>query len=190
MAFRKIHWAGKFDGKEERLPQREHPEGSVQFKEADMKSLAIAANVMAFVLLAFLLVTLKLRAGHFFLSRIGAILTLVFILPHEFLHAIAMNGDSFFYTNLKQGMLFVVSKEDMSKARCIIMLLLPNIIFGFIPYILFMIFPQQEWLGMLGTFSIVLGTGDYYNVFLVAAQVPAGATVYHSGLHYYWYVKH
>ena len=87
------------------------------------------------------------------------------------------------------GMLFVVGIEDMSKARFVFMSLLPNLVFGWIPYILFLIHPQWMFLGVLGAISIPMGIGDYYNVYNCLTQVPKGALVYLSGMHSYWYVS-
>lgn len=190
----KIHWAGKFDGKEESLPQREHPEGSVPFKEAkDMKKFAMAANIGAVVIMLLLFGTLPLRAGnaedlrgnsYFF----GMIAALVCMVPHEFLHAICFKEDCSIYTNLKQGMLFVIGTENMTKTRFILMSLCPNIVFGLIPYILFMIFPQLVWAGTMGAMSLAMGIGDYYNVFNAATQMPKGALTYLNGFHSYWFI--
>ena len=94
----------------------------------------------------------------------------------------------YMYTNLKQGMLFVVGQENMSKTRFCLMSLLPNIIFGFIPFIIYMINPTLEILGELGAFSIAAGVGDYLNVFNALTQMPKGAKTYLSGMHSYWYL--
>lgn len=50
------------------------------------------------------------------------------IFPHELLHALCFKKDVYLYTNLKQGMLFVIGTETMSKGRFIFMSMLPNII--------------------------------------------------------------
>ena len=91
------------------------------------------------------------------------------------------------YTNLKQGMMFVVGTEDMSKTRFVMMSLCPNIVFGFIPFIIFLISPNLTILGTLGALAIGMGAGDYYNVFNALVQVPKDAKIYMSGFHSYWY---
>jgi hypothetical protein len=53
------------------------------------------------------------------------------------LHGICYKNKVYLYTNLKQLMLFVVWEDHLTKYKFIFMCLLPNIIFGFIPYILF-----------------------------------------------------
>ena len=85
-------------------------------------------------------------------------------------------------------MLFVVGTEDMSKARFIALGLCPNICFGFIPFILYLIWPDLTVLGFWGAMAIASGAGDYYNAYNCATQVPANGLTYMSGMHSYWYV--
>lgn len=190
----------KYMGKyinEESLPYREHPEAYVQFKEPDdMKALAKRVNIISLVITVFTVVVFVLRivfsvevgfreASYGFM--IGCWLSLLTLLPHELLHGVAMNGDVKLYQNLKQGMLFVISTDDMSKKRFILMSLFPNIVFGFVPFIIFLLVPKLVFLGALGAFSIGAGAGDYLNVFNAATQVPKDAKIYLSGIHSYWY---
>ena len=185
----KFHYAGKFNGDENSLPQREHEQGYVPFKEPkDMKKLA---NIMAIANVLVYLIFLGIAYfvnGHDLLTGIGFWLGFLCLVPHEFLHAICFKEDVYMYTNLKQGMLFVVGQENMSKTRFCLMSLLPNIIFGFIPFIIYMINPTLEILGELGAFSIAAGVGDYLNVFNALTQMPKGAKTYLSGMHSYWYL--
>lgn len=84
-------------------------------------------------------------------------------------------------------MLFVVGTEDMSKARFCFMSLLPNIVFAFIPFVIYMINPSLTFFGSLSVFSISAGVGDYLNIFNALTQVPKGSRIYLSGMHTYWY---
>ena len=84
--------------------------------------------------------------------------------------------------------MFVVGPETMSKSRFIVMSLLPNIAFGFIPYALGMIFPNCVFLAALGVFCIGMGFGDYYNVFNAITQMPKGARTYLYKFNSYWYM--
>lgn len=182
----KFHYAGKFNGDENSLPQREHPTSYVQFKEPDMKKFAVIMNILAIV------ITLVLLAIVGYISKegpslLGIFLSLASLVPHEFLHALCFKEDVYMYNNLKQGMMFVVGTEDMSKLHFIMMSLCPNIVFGFIPFILFLIFPNLIFFGTMGAVCIGGGAGDYYNVLNTLTQVPKGAKVYNSGFHSYWY---
>ncbi len=107
---------------------------------------------------------------------------------HEVLHALCFKEEVEFYTYLRKGLMFVVGTESMSKARFIFMSMFPNIVFGFIPYILFFIFPSQFWLGIWGALCISAGVGDYINVFNAITQMPKGSLCYMNGNRSYWYI--
>lgn len=188
----KIIYEGKYNGDENSLPNRPHRPNAVRFKEFDnMKTFAVVINIIALILTVILMAFAALRAGYkaFNLGgMLGCIASLVTLFPHEFLHAICFKEDAHVYTNFKQGMLFVFGAEDMSKGRFIFMSLLPNLVFGFIPYLIFMIFPSVTFFGMLGALAIGMGSGDYMNVFNAIRQVPKNAKIYMYGFHSYWYM--
>ena len=108
--------------------------------------------------------------------------------PHEILHALCFKEDAYIYNNLKKGMLCVVGPEDMTKSRFILMALLPNVVFGFIPFVIFLIFPSFLILGSLGAIAIAEGVGDYMNVFNALTQMPKGAKTYLYKFHSFWYL--
>ena len=190
----KLHYKGKFDGKEETLPQREHPAGAVQFREPDAKKFTLIANVGALLLAAVLLVPFVLRGMPHFSDKtpvqlwIACLLFLAAMFPHEFLHALCFRGDVELYTWFQRGALFVVGTEDMSKGRFIFMSLLPNLVLGVVPFVLFLVFPQVSALGFFGLIAISAGFGDYINVFFALTQMPKGAKTYMSGFHSFWYM--
>lgn len=190
----KLIYKGKYQNEAD-LPVRVHPDGYVPFREADdMKKLALLLNAISIPLLLVMLVGFAVRgmpylSDHLFAMIFGMMASLLVLFPHELLHAICFKGEVELWTNLKMGMLFVVGTEDMSKARFVFMSLLPNLVFGWIPYILFLIHPQWVFLGALGAISVPMGIGDYYNVYNCLTQVPKGALVYLSGMHSYWYLS-
>lgn len=188
----KIVWKGKFDGNLEHLPHGEHRPGAVRFKEIDdPKKLGLVINLVSIpimvILFVLLLLRVRVRDGLEYLP-FGCVLSLVCLVPHELLHAICFKEEAQIYTNFKNGMLFVVGAEDMSKSRFIFMSLLPNLVFGVLPYLLCMMIPSLTVLGALGAVSIAAGTGDYYNVFHALTQMPKGARTYLYGFHSWWYL--
>lgn len=190
----KLHFMGKYNGNTDSLPSKPHRAGAVPFKEpADMKTLAIKANIIALILtIAFLIPPFTYYAyeEYFFSAMIGALLSLLILYPHELLHAVCFKEDAYIYSNLKQGLMFVFGAEDMTKKRFIFMSLLPNIVFGFIPYALGLIFPKLAFLAFFGAISIGAGAGDYMNIFNAITQVPKGALVYMYGVNSFWYKPH
>ncbi len=189
-------YVGKYEN-EDSLPQRVHPEGYVQYKEADsMEKLSTLVTILSVVIIVvvaarfYLIIPNKTEIDIHelgFKFFVGSPLVLLTLVPHEFLHGLAMNGEVKMYEDLKQGLMFVTSTDDMSKKQFIFMSMLPNLVFGFIPFIIFLIFPNLIILGSLGVFAIGAGAGDYYNVYNTITQVPDGAKVYMSGMHTYWY---
>lgn len=193
----KLHYMGKYSGNENDIPHGEHRPGAVMFREPDMKKLALLMNIAAFVIsLIFLATVLAVWdrpdetavTGYSWSFCFGALLTLLALFPHEIIHALCFKGDVYLFTNLKQGMLFVVGPEDMTKARFVMMSLAPNIVFGFLPLVLFFIFPKLIILGVFGAISIGCGAADYLNVFNALTQMPKGSLTYLYGMHSYWYI--
>lgn len=80
---------------------------------------------------------------HFYVYWAGILVALACLIPHEFIHAICCRKEAYIYTNLKNGMLFVVAPEKMSKSRFVVMSLMPNLVFGFVPFLLYLIF--RSW---------------------------------------------
>lgn len=195
----KLIYKGKYSGSPDDIPHGEHKPGAVMFKEPEMKTLAIAMNIVSFVITMILVVIFVLRAdmpaaidegnlSAIIQTALGFILSFLILFPHELLHGICFKETVYLYTNLKQGMLFVTGPEDMSKARFVFMSLLPNLVFGLIPFIVFLIFPKLILLGALGAIAIGQGAGDYMNVFNALVQMPKGAKTYLYGFHSYWYM--
>lgn len=186
----RIHWAGKYNGDENTLPQREHEPGAVQFKEPeDMEKFAkimAGANIVVFFILYVGMCLLARKLVN--LSLTSFLLGMVCLVPHEFLHAIFLREDAYIYTNLSQGMLFVIGTENMSKLRFCIMSAFPSIVFGIIPAIIYIINPSLEILGGFAIFSLSAGVGDYLNIYNSITQMPKGAKTYLCGMHSYWYI--
>ena len=186
----RLHFKGKFDGDVEKLPkgELEKHENAVKFKEIDdIKKLMIIMNIVAGIVMVILWGIYSWRAGRVLeLNWIGAILSLLTLFPHEFLHAICFKEDVDMY--LADGGAFVCGTETMSKLRFIFMCLLPDTIFGFIPFIIYLIIPSLTILGTLGVVAIGMGVGDYYNVFNALTQMPKGARCFMEKQNSYWYM--
>ncbi len=188
----KIHYMGKFDLNPDSLPHGEHKSGAVKFKEPkDSKTLGLVASGIGLVLVVVFGLPIIIRSSwdfNFFEYTVVFALLAISLPIHELLHAICFKKDAYVYTNLRQGMLFVVGPEDMSKGRFVFMSLLPSIIFAFIPYIVAIIFPQLFIVGVFAVMSIACGAGDYLNVFNALTQMPKGARTYLHKINSYWYM--
>lgn len=187
----KLHFMGKYDLNPESIPSKPHKPNYVKFKEPeDSKKLSILVTIISIAILVIFCIPILLRGYQDACKAIviGSIFSLLVSFPHEIMHAICFKEDVYLFTNLKQGFLFVVGPEDMSKARFIFMSLLPNIILGFIPYLIFLVNPSSVILGGFGAINIASGAGDYLNVFNAVTQMPKGSKTYLHHFNSYWYM--
>ena len=184
----KFHFAGRYNDDPESLITHPHEPGNVPFKEApDMKKLSLIVNGLALVI-GVITIMIYMIVGRKPLEIWGWVLFLVTLIPHEFLHALCFKDDVYMYENLKRGMLFVVGPGTFTKGEFVFMSMLPNLVFGFIPFLIFLIDPSHTILGTLGAIAISAGAGDYYNVFNAVTQMPKGARTYLHGTSSYWYM--
>ena len=183
-----------YDGNPEHLPTNGIKEGSVKFKEIDdITKAGILFNVIAAMIMLICIVLLILKYGITFIIDspsfiIGIIGSFLVLFPHEILHALCFKEDVYLYTAWDKGMLFVLGLESMTKKKFIFMSLLPNIVFGFIPYVLALLIPQCVCLGVFGALCIGMGAGDYYNVYNALTQMPKGSYAYMHKMNTYWYL--
>lgn len=187
----KLHYKGKFNGDVKTLPENEDRPNAVMFKEfKSPKVFSLLMNILSVVLLVPLGLVYFWRCDVKDINMvfIGAVISLIMMVPHEILHALCCKGDVDLYIYPKGGSLFVIPFEDMSKKQFVFMSLLPNIVFGFVPFIIFLCFPQFTILGAVGFVSIPMGVGDYTNVFNALTQMPKGAKTYLNGFNSYWYM--
>ena len=188
----KLHYAGKYNLNPESLPHGEHRPGAVPFRELqNPRDFAVFINAGCLAVTLLLMALAFWRGGNFFVSPgflPGALTALLSLFPHELLHALCFRGDVYLYTNFRQGMLFVVGPEEMSKARFVFMSLLPNLVFGLLPFLVGMLFPRLTYFLALGSLAVGMGFGDYYNVYNALTQMPGGARTYLHGFHSFWYL--
>ena len=199
----KIRYMGKFESYDD-LPVADLPDNAVMYKEVDsIEKLSRIGTVigLAVSIPAILIVLIKrdFDVMSIFYDGtdcifIGVILQLLSLIPHELIHGLTFpaGADVQFWQALRKGALFVTSTEPMKKSRFIGMSLAPNIVFGVIPILIYVIFPitsVTRALMTLGILSVMSAGGDLYNVYNTLRQVPNGAYVVLSGIHTYWYCK-
>lgn len=186
----KLHYKGKFDGNSDSLPsgELEKHKNAVKFKEFDdVNKLMIFMNCVAGIIILILIVVFWLRTRDIKkISWIGMAFCCLTLYPHEFLHAICFKKDVYMY--IANGGAFVCGTETMSKLRFIFMSMLPNLVFGFVPFVIFLIFPNLTIIGTFGVIGIAMGAGDYYNVFNALTQMPRGARCFMEKQNSYWYM--
>jgi hypothetical protein len=185
----RLHYAGKYSGNPDDLPHREHEPGAVKFKEAsDYKTFGKMIAKRSVILVIVLVIVAWIRAKDVFFPYSAVFIYLLTVVPHELLHAICYKEDVYLYHNFENGMLFVIGTESTSKARFIFRSLLPSIVLGFIPYIVFLVNPEYKILGILGALGIGTAAGDFYNAGNSLRQIPKGGWAYLCKENTYWFI--
>lgn len=198
----KLIWKGKFQG-EHQLPVGVLPDNAVRFREPETpEKLSLVASLFVIPVILIIIAALIIRAkissapsGGLSLNIWGVLLAFLMVFPHEILHAVAFprEAEVEVWYSIKNMMAFVISTYPTSKRRFIFLSLLPSIIFGFIPIIIWIFIPPEfsEILNLLfsfGSCSLMFGVGDFLNVFNAATQMPRGSITQLSGFHSYWYM--
>lgn len=197
----KFVWRGKFKGFDQ-LPKADLPERAIKFKEPDSpEKLNVVAGFYAIPVLILIIIGILLKnqlysSGFRFPTNItGVLLSFLTILPHEFLHGICFPKSAVVevYYSLKHMMAFVVSTAPTSKARFIFLSAFPSLVFGVIPFLIWLFLPTKytELNAILFSFSsmnLLFGCGDYMNIHHAATQMPKGSITQLSGFNSYWYI--
>ena len=198
----KLIYRGRYTG-ESQLPRADLPPGAVPFREpADTAALNLAAmkwSLLALAAAAVLgAVTIPLRgglvlgAGLWFVAGFAA--SFLTLLPHELLHGLCFGrgAEVHLFVSPKDLMAFVVCTRPVSSGRFILMSLLPNLIFGWLPFLLWCLTPYSgagsDILLWFSSCCISFGGGDYLNVWNALRQMPRGSVQQISGFHSYWYM--
>ncbi|ADU28863.1 DUF3267 domain-containing protein [Evansella cellulosilytica] len=194
-------WKGIYKSVDQ-LPKGDLPERAVKFKEPDnLVQLNIIASLFVIPVLILIAIAVFLKfviAGGEVTFTVfnlwGFLLAFLMILPHEMLHAMLFpkGKEVELWVSPKAMAAFVVCTAPISKGRFIFLSLLPNIVFGFIPLVVWIVLPVggaiENILFSFATLSLLFGVGDYLNVFNAARQMPNGALTQLSGMNSYWFM--
>ncbi len=190
----KLIYRGKL--KKEAMPLADLPENAVMFKEpkSERSMLIISSliSVPAGMIIAIFVIIKGISVVEFLTSLhpIGILLALICIIPHEYLHAICFPKDSIVNLYASFSMFCVQCTDPISKMRFIFMSALPNLVFGFLPMIIWLFMPNGSLSDIVlsfGSMGILTGVGDYMNIFNAATQMPKGTIQQLSGFNSYWY---
>lgn len=195
----KIVYKGRYTG-EEQLPSARVPDDATKFEDTpDLKIMVIAFAVISLLLAAGITVASSLIRGEFrvqiatpwfFLGMVGVLLSTV---PHELLHAYAYGKDAVveLYFSMKNLSAFVACGLAVPKKRYILSNFLPSLVLGWVPLILWAVIPfplpLASFLFPFAVLNIVVGIGDYLNMYAASTQMPEGSYQVVSGNDVFWY---
>ncbi len=193
----KLIFKGKFTSYDA-LPKGELPENAVAFREPKtMVGINLMALLFALPVAIVMFILLSMFGGSEMYGRYnlcGLVIALALVPLHEYIHALfcGKNAEVYMYYSLKHYMMFVLTLTPMTKARFIVMSLMPSLILGWLPFLAgLLICPSADIGGILmaaGIFGAIMGCGDYMNMFNAAVQMPKGSLTQLSGMHSYWFM--
>jgi len=176
------------------------PQNAVRFKEPNNAvTLNLVASLWCVPLFIIILIFWSTKDAIWdmdfldtFFNLYGVLVSLLFIVPHELLHAVCFPKNAkvdLYFTNFGA---FVISSYPIKKIRFIMLSLLPSVILGIIPLIIWALIPNNnlltEILFSFGSLSLLMGCGDMINVFNSITQMPKGSVQQLSGFNSYWYI--
>ncbi len=186
----KIKWIGKYDGNN--LPAVDVGADARELPQATGKSVIMLIPIA--LLFACCVYMKKTYLGGVAFSKVdwmaGLGIALLFFPVHELIHAASFPSGSkviLFYTMQGLGTTCV---SPMTRNRFIVVNLLPSLILGIVPLIIYMIVPSSYGFAstVLCVFSFVhLGGGyvDYWNI-VHLLKLPVDARIQISGSKIYW----
>ncbi len=193
----KLIFKGKFTSYDA-LPKGELPENAVAFREPKtMVGINLMALLFALPVAIVMFILLSMFGGSEMYGRYnlcGLVIALALVPLHEYIHALfcGKNAEVYMYYSLKHYMMFVLTLTPMTKARFIVMSLMPSLILGWLPFLAgLLICPSADIGGILmaaGIFGAIMGCGDYMNMFNAAVQMPKGSLTQLLGMHSYWFM--
>lgn len=193
----------KFKGKyidESQLKKGELPMCAVKFKEPDSISKAfLLGGLVSLPVLLVSTILLIFKVGNFmrlpFYQFILIILLgIILLYIHELIHALSLPIyiEKEIWSKMNEGALFVYFNKPITKLRFIWVCFAPNLILGYIPFVLF-IFGFWDFnnilcniIGVVSWIMIISGVGDYLNIYNTIIQVPKDAKILNYGLNSYW----
>ena len=204
-----IRFMGEYHSDEQLITGKEIPEDAIEFGIVDdlkkefgkglliMLPLFLGMVAMTYLKVKDLNYHLKFDL-HFFLA---VVLVCVLLTPltrvHEVIHALCYPKDALktIWHSKKDGAYFIYCEEIISKTRWLVVLLMPMLLLGVIPFVLWFLLPQLLPMPYDLTFAIlcwlltIMAMGDVANMWHVLKEVPKGADVFNHGLMRSFYIR-
>lgn len=171
------------------------------FLKGGLISLPIIVILIALIIIKIQIENISfenIKGSNLYISTMIAIgLSIVFLFVHEFLHAFCFpqNVIKEIWFNQNELAMFVYCSAPISKKNFIWIVLCPNVVLGFIPYILWILgvfdFNLLVSLAVIifAMMNVICGIGDYLNFYLTIKQVPKNALVQNYEFHTYWFLE-
>lgn len=154
---------------------------------------AWASYLLIIPVLIFTYIGIKLRlpyaAGPMFAKWaliVGTVLSLPFLAVHEFIHAACCPKASEIFLYLTSAGICLIPTCPLSKRRYLMMAIMPAVILGICPFLIWLLAPGLDAQTALILFVFSVGSlsmcvGDVYNVILAAAKMTPESVFIPSG---------
>lgn len=201
-----VDMLGSYNEKDFQKCEDEFLKGCIEFKEPATFLQSFFKNfIIIFPLLMILIIgiLIKIRLIDFlftfnniFKILISAcIIALICNIIHKLLHAVLYPSIVIknIIKNPKLLYGFYNFNIPISKKKFILISIFPNLILGFLPFMIWMLglFDYQtlfsQSLIIIAMINIFAGIRDYFNIYSTIKQVPDNAYVFNYGIRTYWY---
>ena len=123
---------------------------------------------------------------------IGVGMSIVFLVVHELIHALCCPRDTTVFVYLTSSGIGCVPACGLKKKRYLLVALMPTIVLGVIPFIIWICFPGMNVIISSILFAFSIGSlsmcvGDIYNAFLAAFKMNRRSVLVTSKTDIYYY---
>lgn len=158
-----------------------------------------AVYLLIIPILLITLVGFKLRwtyaAGMMFSKFwffVGAAVSLFFLVVHELIHALCCPRGAIVYFYAVPHGVYVVPTRPLRKYRYLFVLIMPTIVLGLIPFMVWMCIPNLHTEMSSALFGFALGSlsmsiGDLYNAILAMIKMKSNSMIMTSGTSCYYF---
>ncbi|MDV3429327.1 MAG: DUF3267 domain-containing protein [Bacillota bacterium] len=191
----KIKWKGKLTDANQ-LSTVELPKNAVEFCE--LKSI-FEYCILGIPIVVLVIFCLYIKAHFVAIVRmnltgkiIGVLLAFLFVGVHELIHAICFPPKAIVEIYFNKYGLCTTSSSPSSKKRSVIIAILPSLVLGIIPLILWTFIPIQNimistiwYFFAIGSFGA--GIADIYTMINIITKMPKGSMMQISGYKFYYF---
>lgn len=189
----KIKYMGKLDPKTNPLPTNKLKEGAIRFNEPEnVKKRYLWTNIIALILVGIMFVPEYLNVLFRNIDSIDLSNLFIYFILANILLVLSKLCQFYFYKEIymfkipRVGFAGVYTTE-FTKKKYIAINLIPNIIFGFLPYYISLIIGNY-FLGIAAIFVIAVSAIDLVNAYHAFVEMPPGSKTFLYQFNNYWYL--
>lgn len=190
----KIKYMGKLDPKTNPLPTNKLKEGAIRFNEPEnVKKRYLWTNIICVIIVGIMFVPEYLNVLFRDVDAINLLNFFLYFLLGIVLFALSKLCQFYFYKEVyfykMKGLDFIgVYTTEFTKKKNIVLNLIPDIIFGFIPYYISLI-TGNYFLGIAAIFVVAVSAGDLVNAYHAFVEMPPGSKTFLYQVNNYWYLS-